>query len=201
VGVERLERERLVQRGLGRLVTDTAGERRRLARFGVWHLNVILAAAAAGLFFAVRPLAPVDAPLEIPFFGFVLLFFLTDACMVHLHFRRDAHSFTLAEIPLVLGLFFIDPAGLIAARLLGAVPALFLVRRQTPTKLFFNLGLFLVDASLAILIFRSLAQIDAALTTQTLLAVFVATTCTSVLSMLLIFSAICVCDSGSGPVR
>jgi len=171
-------------------VSDTAAEQRRGMRFGVWHLNFILAAAAAGLFFAVRPLAPIDAPLEIPFFGFVLLFFLTDACMVHLHFRRDAHSFTLAEIPLILGLFFIDPAGLIAARLLGALPALFLVRRQTPIKIFFNLGLFLVDASLAILIFRSLTHIDGALTTPTLLAVFVATACTSVLSMVLIFGAI-----------
>src|SRR5688572_1586079 len=166
------------------------GRRLRVARFGVWHLSAILAAAAAALFFAIRPLEAVDAPVRIPFLALVALFFLTDACMVHLHFRRDAHSFTLAEIPLVLGLFFIDPAALFAARLLGATPALLLVRRQSPVKLVFNLALFLVDVSLAVLIFRGLARFDGALATPNLVAVFVATVCTSVLSMVLIFGAI-----------
>jgi diguanylate cyclase (GGDEF)-like protein len=158
--------------------------------FGVWHLNAGLAVLATGLFFAVRPLEAVDAPVAIPFWALVGLFFLADACMVHLHFRRDAHSFTLAEIPLVLGLFFIDPATLFAARLLGAAPALLLVRRQSPVKLVFNLALFLVDTSLAVLIFRGLAQFDDVLATPNLVAVFVATACTSVLSMVLIFGAI-----------
>ena len=172
--------------------TGAAAPSRRLqaARFGVWHLNATLAVLAAGLFFALRPLDAVDAPVAIPFWALVALFFLTDACMVRLHFRRDAHSFTLAEIPLVLGLFFIDPVALFAARLLGAAPALLLVRRQTPVKLVFNLALFLVDASLTVLIFRKLAQFDGALATPNLVAVFVATACTSVLSMILIFGAI-----------
>jgi diguanylate cyclase (GGDEF)-like protein len=160
------------------------------ARFSVWHLTAALAALAGALFLAVRPFEAVEAPLELPFWAFVVMFFVTDACMLHLHFRRDAHSFTLAEIPLVLGLFFISPAALIAARLLGAVPALLLVRRQTPVKLFFNLALFLVDAALAVLIFRALAQFEGALATPNLIAVFVATGCTSVLSMFLIFTAI-----------
>jgi diguanylate cyclase (GGDEF)-like protein len=193
VGFECVVVERLDELYLGRLVDSAAAAtkpRRRIARFGVWHLNVLLAAVAAGLFFALRPLGDVDAPLEIPFWALVGLFFVTDACMVHLHFRRDAHSFTLAEIPLVLGLFFIEPEMLFAARLLGAVPALLLVRRQTPVKLVFNLALFLVDVSLAVLIFRGLARFDGALATPNLIAVFVATVCTSVLSMVLIFGAI-----------
>jgi diguanylate cyclase (GGDEF)-like protein len=162
----------------------------RIARFGVWHLTATLAAVAAGLFLAIRPLDAVDAPLQLPVWLFVVMFFVTDACMLHLHFRRDAHSFTLAEIPLVLGLFFISPVALIVARLVGAIPALLLVRRQTPVKLVFNLALFLVDAALAVLIFRALAQFGGALATPNLVAVFVATGCTSVLSMFLIFSAI-----------
>ena len=161
-----------------------------LGRVGVWHLNAALAALAVGLYFAVRPFDAVPTPFEIPVWAFVVMFFVTDACMLHLHFRRDAHSFTLAEIPLVLGLFFIDPATLIGARLLGAVPALLLVRRQAPVKLVFNLALFIVDACLAVLIFRALAEAGGALATPNLIAVFAATGCTSVLSMLFIFSAI-----------
>jgi diguanylate cyclase (GGDEF)-like protein len=191
LGGERLERQRLVERGLGRVVTESVEPPRRALRFGVWHLNASLGVAAGALFlFGVRPLEAVGAPVEIPFAALVGMFLLTDACMVHLHFRRDAHSFTLAEIPLVLGLFFASPAALIAARLLGAVPALLLVRRQAPQKLVFNLGLFLVDASLAVLIFHVLTSFDGSLSTLSLFAVFAATTCTSVLSMLLIFGAI-----------
>jgi diguanylate cyclase (GGDEF)-like protein len=170
--------------------TTAAAADRRIARFGVWHLNVALAGLAAALFYAVRPLDAIEAPIAIPFWAFVAMFFVTDAAMVHLHFRRDAHSFTLAEIPLVLGLFFVDPASLLLARLLGATPALLLVRRNAPVKLVFNLGLFLVDAALAVLIFRGLAQFGGALATPNLVAVFAATACTSVFSMLLIFTAI-----------
>jgi diguanylate cyclase (GGDEF)-like protein len=172
-------------------LTESVEPPRRAVRFGVWHLNASLAMAAAALFvFGVRPLEAVGAPVEIPFAALVGMFLLTDACMVHLHFRRDAHSFTLAEIPLVLGLFFASPAALVLARLLGAVPALLLVRRQAPQKLVFNLGLFLVDTSLALLIFHALTRFEGSLSTLNLFAVFVATACTSVLSMLLIFGAI-----------
>jgi diguanylate cyclase (GGDEF)-like protein len=168
-----------------------AAARRRRLRFGVWHLNATLAATAATLFIlGVRPLDAIGAPVEIPFWALVAMFFLTDACMVHLHFRRDAHSFTLAEIPLVLGLFFASPTTLIVARLVGAAPALLLVRRQAPQKLAFNLGLFLVDASVALLIFHGLTSFDGPLSTASLLAVFVATMCTSIVSMVLIFTAI-----------
>ena len=35
------------------------------------------------------------------------LFYLAEALVVHFHFRRDAHSFSLSEVPLVLGLFYL----------------------------------------------------------------------------------------------
>jgi hypothetical protein len=37
---------------------------------------------------------------------------------------REVHSITLVELPLVLGLFLVDPLGLVVARLVGSVPAL-----------------------------------------------------------------------------
>ncbi len=113
------------------------------------------------------------------------MFFVTDACMVHLHFRRDSHSFTLAEIPLVLGLFFVSPTALFSARLLGALPALFIVRRQQPVKLVFNGALFLLDTCLAVLIFHALGRLEGGLSTRDLTAVFAATGTTSVVSMVL----------------
>ena len=163
--------------------------RRRLP--GVWHLNAALVLVAIVLFAGfVAPLDAPHPPFEIPFWALVVLFFVTDACMVHLHFRRDSHSFTLAEIPLVLGLFFVSPAALFSARLLGALPALFIVRRQQPVKLVFNGALFLLDTCLAVLIFHALGRLEGGLSTRDLTAVFAATGTTSVVSMVLIFLAI-----------
>jgi diguanylate cyclase (GGDEF)-like protein len=167
------------------------GSRSRLARFGVWRLNAALGLGAIVLFAGVvAPLDAPQAPFEIPFWALVAMFFVTDACMVHLHFRRDSHSFTLAEIPLVLGLFFVSPVTLFSARLLGALPALFIVRRQQPVKLVFNGALFLLDTSIAVLIFHALGLLDGGLSNRDLIAVFAATCTTSVVSMVLIFLAI-----------
>jgi len=54
------------------------------------------------------------------------------------------------------GLFFVSPLVLIPARLAGGALALTLVRRQRPVKLAFNLALFAVEASVALVIFHAL---------------------------------------------
>ena len=40
--------------------------------------------------------------------------------MVHLHFRRSAHSFSLADFPFVFGLAFASGDGFLVGALLGA---------------------------------------------------------------------------------
>ncbi len=123
----------------------------------VWLLTAILFAVG---FFAytwwVRPLGSIAAPLHLPWWSLALGFAATDIFVVHLHSRHDAVSFSLGEIPLVVGLFFADPSALILGRLVGGAAALTLHRRQTGTKLAFNLGQFFVfEAVLPIIIFRA----------------------------------------------
>ncbi|MDQ1395250.1 MAG: hypothetical protein QOG64_509 [Acidimicrobiaceae bacterium] len=124
----------------------------------VWLLNAAMAGAGLALYvFALRHDAALPAPFHLPWIGVAAAFCATEIWVVHLHIRRDAHSFSLSEVPLILGLFFVNPAALVLAHLLGAVIALVAHRRQSVQKVLFNLANFGTATSLAIIVFRALA--------------------------------------------
>ncbi|MDQ4124266.1 MAG: ATP-binding protein [Actinomycetota bacterium] len=122
----------------------------------VWLLNVAVAALAALLVAGVGAagLDSIDNPFEIPWWAIAGLFFLAEVYVVHLQFRREAHSFSLSEIPLVLGLYFLAPPALVLAQLVGSGAALVLHRRQSPLKLVFNLAHLSLEAIFASLLFH-----------------------------------------------
>jgi diguanylate cyclase (GGDEF)-like protein len=76
----------------------------------------------------------------------------------HLEFREEAHSFLLSEVPLVLGLFLVDPWVLIVARLLGEAAALVLQPRQPWVKLVMNLSLWLAECVVAMSVLQLLGS-------------------------------------------
>jgi signal transduction histidine kinase len=122
----------------------------------VWLLSAALLVTAIALLFEyVAPLRPIAAPVRVPWWALAMMFACAEVWVVHLQFRRDAHSFSLSEIPLVLGLFFSTPLDLVFGQFLGAMIALSLIRRQSPTKIFFNVSHFGLEVCLAVLIFRS----------------------------------------------
>ncbi|MGH2729769.1 MAG: hypothetical protein ACRDJI_04090, partial [Actinomycetota bacterium] len=98
----------------------------------------VTAAALAVYFKGVDGAVVTNAPFHISWWGLAISFFLTEVYVVHLQFRRDAHSVSLSEIPLVLGLFFATPEALILGQVVGAAVALGLHRRQSLLKLLFN---------------------------------------------------------------
>src|SRR3954470_19794799 len=123
---------------------------RSRSRFGpnpVWWLNLLLVVAAATLFFT---LAADLSPLPPPHLSWWMLapaFFVAERCVVHLHFRRSAHSFSLGDMPLVFGLIFASANDLMAAVLVGTAATLLLDRRLPPIKLVFNLAQFALATS------------------------------------------------------
>lgn len=123
----------------------------------VWLLTAVLFVGGYLVYtWWIRPLSPTTAPLGLPWWALAMAFAATDIFVIHLHLRRDAVSFSLSEIPLVVGLFFADPTALILGRVVGGAAALTLHRRQTGRKLAFNLGqFFLFEGMLPILIFRA----------------------------------------------
>lgn len=123
-------------------------------------LTVAIAAAAVFLYAAgVRRLPTLADADWLPLPILAGLFYLAELTVVHFRFRRDAHSFSLSEIPLVLGLFFAAPWALVPAQVLGSAVALIVHRRQPLLKLAFNLSQFALLGSLAVVVFRSVVAL------------------------------------------
>ena len=85
-----------------------------------------------------------------------LLFCAAELCLVRVHFRRDAHTFSMSELPLLLALLFASPAALVAGQIIGSTAAL-IKRRQSPMKIAFNVTQFTLSSSLAIWTFYAVA--------------------------------------------
>jgi diguanylate cyclase (GGDEF)-like protein len=108
----------------------------------------------------IRGLSPLDAPFDLGW-GLVAAAYATaEVLVVHLQFRRDMHSFSLSEIPLVVGLFFLPPTMLLVALIVGSAAALALHRRQPPIKLAFNIANLAFTTGLAIVLFRLVLRSD-----------------------------------------
>src|SRR4051794_19840369 len=136
---------------------------RQLVRLGpmgrVWILNGTLAIAAVGLFFGgVLGHPAIPAPFAVPWWMLAALFYLAEVFVVHIQFQRDAHSVSLGEIPLLLGLFFAGPAALVLGQVIGDGLALAIHRRQSPVKFAFNLSHFTVETCLASILFRTVLE-------------------------------------------
>ena len=140
---------------------DDAGSppvRRRAGASGrVLGLALLIAVVAAAVYVGVvRGLVPSGVPFTIPWFVLAAGFAASELTVVHIEFRRDAHSVSLNEIPLVLALVFASPGHLLAAHLVGATAVLVLHRRQAVLKLLFNLSHFALEDCVAIVVFHAL---------------------------------------------
>src|SRR5438045_4800996 len=94
-------------------------------------LSLIIGSVAGALYLlAVRPLDGYVAPVAVSWLILTVGYAASELTVVHIEFRRDAHSVSLNEIPLVLGLVFVSPTHLLVAHLIGAGVILVLHRRQ-----------------------------------------------------------------------
>ena len=119
-----------------------------------------------------------------------VLFGLAEVFVAHIEVRGQAHTFSLVELPLVLGLLFLRPALLVPAHLAAAALALVLYRRQQPAKLLVNLAAFALEDSLALLVFHGLAANGNPLRQRTWLSITAATVLASVTAVLVVTLAI-----------
>ncbi len=117
--------------------------------------GLVALAALLQLHLRSQPAVSLDHP-RYPLLALVIGFAIAECLVVHLEFRREVHSISMSELPLVLGLLLYPSADLLVARLLGAVIALVLHRRQLSVKLAFNLSNFALETTLAAAIFLTL---------------------------------------------
>jgi diguanylate cyclase (GGDEF)-like protein len=156
----------------------------------VWWLNGLLVATATTLFFVLAKGLPPLADPHLSWWMLAPVFVVAERCVVHLHFRRSAHSFSLGDVPLVFGLIFAGANDLMAAVLAGTAVTLLLDRRLPPIKLVFNLAQFALAACVGILAVHALTPSPETLGPHVWGSVFVATEAGGLLTVLLIGLAI-----------
>ncbi|MET0772728.1 MAG: bifunctional diguanylate cyclase/phosphodiesterase, partial [Candidatus Limnocylindrales bacterium] len=130
-----------------RLRSALHGEGPRTVAVVGFTASLALVALSLVLPVAARP--PILG-IAAPWWVFVLMYAAAEAFPVHLEVGRETHSFSLNEVPLVLGLALLTPGELVTAQALGAGIALVLRRRQSPRKLAFNLASFAFSTAVAI---------------------------------------------------
>ena len=128
----------------------------RLGHALVWAVTACTGAGAAVLtLLAVRPLVQLHASYAVPWWVLAAGFALAEVFVVHLHFRRDAYTQVLDELPLIAGMLLCPPWGVVAARVVGSGLALALHRRQPPIKLLYNVALVGFYTAVAVIVFRA----------------------------------------------
>ena len=129
---------------------------RRRRELLIGGFSVALALTGAALGWSLHGLAAPATGLRVPWWALAAVFAVTELCAVHVHFRRGAHSFTLGEMPLVLGLLFAAPSDVVLAWVAGGAVVLAAGGRMPALRVLFNLGQFAVTAGLAGSVFAGL---------------------------------------------
>jgi diguanylate cyclase (GGDEF)-like protein len=156
----------------------------------VWALNLVVLSAATFLYFGhVQDLGPLMAP-HLPWWLLAIAFAAAERCVVHVHFRRGAHSFSLGDIPMVFGLLFCSASGVVLASLIGSAVILLLDRRLPPIKFVFNLAQFSLTTCIAVLVLHAVAPANGSLGPQMWIAVLLAKQVAGLVTVLLITTAI-----------
>ncbi len=156
----------------------------------VWWLNAAVIATAVALYTGpVHDLAPLADP-HLPWWAIAIAFAVAERCVVHLHFRRGAHSFSLGDIPLVFGLIFCSAESFVLGCLLGCGLVLLFDRRLPPVKFVFNMGQLALHACIAILVVHVLTTSTGEVDTRTWVSALIATQASAIVASSLIAAAI-----------
>ena len=166
-----------------------------------WVIIAGTAVAGAGLFLLV-PMAhgSLIRSVSLPWWGMALAYALAGLLVVHMKFRRNAHSITLGEVPIVLGLVAASPVAMLMGGLAGNAFVLVVHRRLPPIKLAFNLAAFAVETDAALLVFHNLRGDHGAMSAVGWASVFAGTLAASVSTSLLI-ALIATATGGRGQFR
>jgi diguanylate cyclase (GGDEF)-like protein len=130
----------------------------RSARALLKTTSLALSIMVAGLSFTVARFGAwtPQTDIRLGWWMLALGFGLGEVFVFHVEFRREAITFSLSELALILGLFFASPQALLLGRFVGSVLVLVLHDRQPIRKVILNVVGFLAECSIAIIVFHSL---------------------------------------------
>jgi diguanylate cyclase (GGDEF)-like protein len=165
----------------------------------VWALNLALVVAAVAIYQHVGSLPAPDTAAHLPWWALAVAFALTEVAVVHVHFRRGAHTLTLAELPLALGLLFASPGAVVLGWLVGAGVVLGLNRDLPRVRLVFNVGQIGVTAGIAAALFHALSGPVADPGPQVWSAALLAVLVSAAVSVVLVGAAMWLSGDGMAP--
>jgi signal transduction histidine kinase len=123
----------------------------------VWALTVALAAITALTLARMGVHRPPQLDgRSLPWWALAIAFAVAEIYVVHVRITHDAHSLSLSEIPLVIGLAYASPGALVIAQVVGVGTALVVHRRQSPRRVAFNLAQRSATTTAAFVVFASI---------------------------------------------
>jgi diguanylate cyclase (GGDEF)-like protein len=165
----------------------------------IWAFSVVMVLAAAALLLSgAAGGSPVVGSLRIPFWALLPGFAAAERLVVHVHFRRSAHSMSLGEIPLVFGLLFATGPAVMFASVLGRLIVLAVHRRLPPIRLAFNLGQILLGTCLTVIVFHAVAATSTEIGPSLWGAAGLATVTNSLVAVLAISVAVSLTEGALG---
>ena len=157
----------------------------------IWTLSGAMISTAAALFAAgAGDVPPIISSVHVPFWALLVAFAAAERFVVHVHFRRSAHSMSLGEIPLVFALVFAGGSAAILAGALGRLAVLALHRKLPVIRLAFNFGVFLLGNCVAVLVFHAIAGGAGEIGPAVWAAAILGTVASSLIAVLLISAAV-----------
>ncbi len=154
----------------------------------VYVLALAVVAGAGWAFFTHGTVA--HAKPQLPWWAVALGFACAEICVVHVRFRRSAHSFSLADLPFVFGLVFASGDAFVLGALVGTGIVWGLVRRLPVVKVVFNLAQIALTATSAAIILHLIAGGAAMDHPQTWVGLYTASLSSGALTILLLSAAI-----------
>ena len=132
--------------------------RRRIAGEGRAWLLMLVMMGAAGAAIAAMPALPggLARSVHIPWWAIASACLATDMAQVYFHFREQSMAVNLSEAPLMIGLAFCSPVGLVVARIVSTFLSHGIRDRQPLVKLTFNLTDRALTTSIAVIVAHGL---------------------------------------------
>lgn len=111
------------------------------------------AAAAIAVLTGSGPVVVLTQPHLVVVAALTILFFLAEYVLLNVEFRRQAHTLTLAGVPLVLAVLLAPPHTAVLARVAGAAAAL-LLQRVNWQKLLYNVAAYAFEVAVSTAVAR-----------------------------------------------
>jgi diguanylate cyclase (GGDEF)-like protein len=165
----------------------------------VWAYVVLLGVLAGVAWLVItHGVEPHSSP-RLPWWAVAAGFACAEVCVVHVRFRRSAHSFSLADVPFVFGLVFATGDAFVLGALIGTGVVWGIVRRLAVVKLAFNLAQLALAAGIAAGVLHLIAGDATALEPKTWVGLYGATLTGGALTILLLGGAMAIAEGNLKP--